>query len=259
MTKTHLILPDSHAHPDYNNDRYDWVGKLILDIKPDVFINIGDTADMSSLSAYDKGKASFHGKNYGKDIEAHLDAQERLFGPIIKAKKKRPRSVILEGNHEHRLKKVLDYEPHLEGIRYGISFRDFDFESRYSDIVEYDGGSPGVISIDGVDYAHYFVSGISGRALQSIHHGYALTQKRFGSSTCGHSHLFDYYVNRDSSGNTRQGLVCGVYQDYVAPWAGAAQCNHWTSGVVIKRNVGGGTYDMQHISLEALRKEYGKA
>ena len=259
MTKTHLILPDSHAHPDYNNDRYDWVGKLILDIKPDVFINIGDTADMSSLSAYDKGKASFHGKNYGKDIEAHLDAQERLFGPIIKAKKKRPRSVILEGNHEHRLKKVLDYEPHLEGIRYGISFRDFDFESRYSDVVEYDGGSPGVINIDGIDYAHYFVSGISGRALQSIHHGYALTQKRFGSSTCGHSHLFDYYVNRDSSGNTRQGLVCGVYQDYVAPWAGAAQCNHWTSGVVIKRNVEGGTYDMQHISLEALRKEYGKA
>jgi Calcineurin-like phosphoesterase len=257
--KTHLILPDSHAHPDYKNDRYDWVGKLILDLKPDVFVNIGDTADMASLSAYDKGKASFHGKNYGKDIEAHLEAQERLFGPIVKAKKKRPYSVILEGNHEHRLKKVLEYEPHLEGVRYGISFRDFDFQSRYSDVVEYDGGSPGVIDIDGISYAHYFVSGISGRALQSTHHGYALTQKRFSSSTCGHSHLFDYYINRDSSGNVRHGLVCGVYQDYVAPWAGKAQCNHWSSGVVIKRGVEDGKYDLQHISLEQLRREYGKA
>ena len=82
MSKTHLIIPDSHAHPDYNNNRYDWIGKLILDLKPDVLINIGDTADMPSLSAYDKGKASFHGRNYEKDINAHLDAQERMWGPI---------------------------------------------------------------------------------------------------------------------------------------------------------------------------------
>ena len=258
MTKTHLVLPDSHAHPDHNNDRYDWIGKLILDLKPDVFINIGDTADMASLSAYDKGKASFHGRSYGKDIEAHLDAQERLWGPITRAKKKKPYSVVLEGNHEHRLKKVLDYEPHLEGIRYGISFRDFDFESRYSDIVEYDGGAPGVINIDGIDYAHYFVSGISGRALQSVHHGHALTQKRFRSSTCGHSHLFDYHVARDSSGLTRQGLVSGVYQDYAPSWAGNSNYNLWTPGVVVKRNVEDGKYDLQHISLEALRDEYGK-
>jgi hypothetical protein len=124
---------------------------------------------------------------------------ERMWGPITKAKKKKPYSVILEGNHEHRIKKVLDYEPHLEGIRYGISFRDLDFASRYSDVVEYDGGNPGVINVDGIDYSHYFVSGISGRALQSVHHGFALTQKRFKSSTCGHSHLFDYHVLRDSS------------------------------------------------------------
>lgn len=258
MSSTHLILPDSHSHPDYSNERFDWVGKLIVDIKPDVFINIGDTADMASLSAYDKGKASFHGRNYGKDIEAHLDAQERLWSPINKAKKKKPYSVILEGNHEHRIKKVLSYEPHLEGVRYGISFRDFDFSSRYSDIVEYDGGSPGIINIDGVDYAHYFVSGISGRAIQSVHHGHTLNVKRFNSSTCGHSHLFDYHVATDSSGNSRHGLVCGVYQDYVSPWAGSAQCNHWTSGVVVKRNVENGRYDLQHISLDALRKEYGK-
>ena len=95
MSRTHLIIPDSHAHPDYKNDRYGYIGKLILDLKPDVLVNIGDTADMASLSAYDKGKASFHGRNYEKDIVSHLDAQERMFSPIVKAKKKRPYSVIL--------------------------------------------------------------------------------------------------------------------------------------------------------------------
>ncbi|RTL05381.1 hypothetical protein EKK58_08265 [Candidatus Dependentiae bacterium] len=256
MSKTHLVIPDSHAHADYKNDRFDYIGKLILDLKPDVLVNIGDTADMPSLSAYDKGKASFHGRNYEKDINAHLDAQERMWGPITKAKKKKPYSVILEGNHEHRIKKVLDYEPHLEGIRYGISFNDLDFKRYYSDIVEYDGGNPGVINVDGISYAHYFVSGISGRPLQSIHHAQALTAKRFNSSTCGHSHLFDYHIAKDSSGTVKQALVCGVYQDYVSPWAGKSICNLWTSGVVVKRNVGDGHYDLQHISIEALKKEY---
>ena len=259
MSRTHLIIPDSHAHPDYKNDRYDYIGKLILDLKPDVLVNIGDTADMASLSAYDKGKASFHGRNYEADINSHLDAQERMWGPITKAKKKKPYSVILEGNHEHRIKRVLEHEPHLEGIKYGISFKDLEFDKYYSDVVEYSGGAPGIITIDGIDYGHFFVSGISGRPLQSVHHGFALTQKRFRSSTCGHSHLLDHYVARDSSGLVRHGLVCGVYQDYVAPWAGKAACNLWTSGVCIKRNVEGGRYDLQHISMEALRREYGKA
>ena len=49
---------------------------------------------------------------------------------VHKRKKKRPHSIILEGNHEHRIKRVLDYEPHLaSGARgkFGISFKDLDF------------------------------------------------------------------------------------------------------------------------------------
>ena len=47
--KVHLCTPDVHAHPDFNNDRADWLGKLILDLKPDVVVNIGDAADPTSL------------------------------------------------------------------------------------------------------------------------------------------------------------------------------------------------------------------
>ena len=258
MGKTHLICPDAHAHPDFHNLRADWLGKLILDVKPDVVVNIGDAADLPSLSSYDKGKASFHGRNYGKDIESHLDFQERMWYPMFKSKKKLPYRVVIEGNHEHRIKRLLDYEPHLSGAKFGVSFSDLDFKSYYSDVVEYSGGQPGVIQIDGIDYSHFFPSGISGRPLQSIHHAYDLTVKRFNSSTVGHSHLLDWYTRRDSSGRVRNGLVCGVYQDYISPWAGSV-CNHWTSGIVIKRNVEDGKYDLQHVSIDSLRKEYGRA
>ena len=256
MGKTHLIVPDQHAHPDFHNDRADWLGKLILDVKPDVVVNIGDAADLPSLSSYDKGKASFHGMNYGKDIESHLDFQDRMWYPMFKSKKKLPYRVVIEGNHEHRIKRLLDLEPHLSGAKFGVSFEDLDFRKYYSDVVEYSGGNSGVVNLDGVSYSHYFPAGISGRPLQSIHHGYDLTVKRFNSSTVGHSHLFDYHVRKDSTGATRMGLVCGVYQDYESPWAGPI-CNHWTSGITIKRNVDNGVYDLQFVSIDTLRKTYG--
>ena len=113
--KTHLVIGDPHAHPDFSNDRADWLGKLILDLKPDVVVNMGDTADLASMSSFDKGKASFHGRNYQKDIEAHLDFQDRMWHPIKKAKRKLPHRVVLEGNHENRIKKAIQYSPELEG------------------------------------------------------------------------------------------------------------------------------------------------
>ncbi len=80
--KTHLVIPDSHAKPDVPNDRFELLGEFILDLKPDVIVNIGDGADMESLCSYDKGKKSFEGRRYKKDIEAHLDAQQKMFKPI---------------------------------------------------------------------------------------------------------------------------------------------------------------------------------
>ena len=68
MSRTHLIIPDPHAHPDFHNERADWLGKLIKYLKPDVVINIGDAADMPSLCSYDKCTRAFGVRSYRKDI-----------------------------------------------------------------------------------------------------------------------------------------------------------------------------------------------
>lgn len=255
MSRTHLIVPDSHAHPDHHNERADWLGRLIADVKPDVLVHIGDSADMASLSLYDKGKKSFQGRNYKKDIDAHLDFQERMFAPIKKLKRRLPYSVFCIGNHEHRISRAIESSPELEGA---ISLKDLHLNEYYDDVVDYSGGTPGVINIDGISYAHYFVGGIAGRPLGGIHAGYAIATKKFSSATCGHSHLFDTSWHVDLKGRPIIGTVVGCYQDYDNDWAGEV-AQLWNRGVVIKRNVSDGGYDLQYIRLESLKKEYGNA
>lgn len=256
-SKTVLVVPDQHAHPDFSNERADWLGKMILDLKPDVLVNMGDAADMESLCSYDKGKAQFYSRSYTKDIEAHLDFQERMWKPIKKAKRKKPYNVCLVGNHEQRVEKVLSYEPHLEGEKHGISMRDFDFEKHYHEVVPYDGSTPGVYSLDGVLFAHYFISGVMGRPIGGEHHASSLIAKNHCSSVAAHSHTFDFSVKQRADGKTLMGLVTGVYQDYKSPWAGAS-ANLWQSGVSVLHGFEEGRWDLEWVSLRRLEVEYGK-
>jgi len=256
MTKTHLIIPDQHAHPKYNNKRAEWLSELINDVRPDVVVNIGDAADMPSLCSYDKGTKSFIGRSYEQDINAHLDFQEKLFSSLRKKKKKLPRRIFIEGNHDHRIKRAIEVQPELEGERFGVSFRDLDLARHYNDVVEYDGATPGIINVDGVSYSHFLVSGVLGRAISGEHPAYTLLSKNFTSCTVGHLHTADLCFRTDTNGNRRIGLVCGVFQDWDAHFAGQAN-RIWWRGVVVKRGVDKGNYDPEFISIDQLRKEYG--
>ena len=253
MSKVHLVIPDSHARPDYNNERFDWLGELIKEVRPDVVVNLGDGADMASLCSYDKGKKSFHGRTYRKDIDAFLDSQERLWSPIRRTKKRLPYSVYLVGNHEQRIDRAIELSPELDGT---VSLDDLQLLEWYDQVRDYDGGTPGVLELDGIHYAHYFVSGIMGRPIGGEHPAHALVTKRLVSSTCGHSHIADYCIRTNGDGRKVYGCVAGVYQDYRASFAGAAN-DLWWKGVVLKTNVENGCYDIQWISMDTIRKEYG--
>lgn len=559
MSKDILCVPDCHAHPDFNNDRADWLGKFILDRKPDVVVNMGDTFDMPSLSSYDKGKASFHGASYEKDIESGLDFLDRMWHPIKKAKKKRPHSVFLEGNHCvpkdtdiltergwvniedvttedrvmslegwtsveethrvfysgplykfgdrssasyvtedhrvyyyngsgnltvkfakdcpenldlpvstilegdvnltnaqiafnavaltdshhtkggglvfyqsgekadriesiiqsvgvpyrkvlrnrapthicgkklksvqdayefhmtekpdwvvdnnkempewvfdlsveqfevlldvlifcdgsiptratssrvfygqlkiceslqaalvtkgyratiseyrdghfrvnisktlkcrakkqvveesydnwvyclttgtgnflmrqnykpvftgncHRLKKVLEYDPHLAGDRFGVSYKNYQLADYHNEVVYYEGQTPGIYTCEGVNFAHYFIAGVMGKPLQSVHHAASLIDKNHESCVAAHTHTFDYAVRNTVTGKTVMGLVCGVYQDYDTKWGGHVN-QLWFPCVCYLRGAEDGRYSLEVISLSALRREYG--
>jgi hypothetical protein len=253
LSKTILVLPDQHSHPEFNNDRADWAGRFILDLKPDIVVNIGDASDMSSLSSYDKGKRSFYGKSYAKDVAAHLDFQERLWHPIRKAKRKLPYSIFFEGNHEHRIEKALDLSPELVGT---LDIGDFELDYFYDEFVGYDGATPGIKEVEGISFAHYMTSGVKGLPIGGEHHANSLLAKGFRSCVVGHIHTTDYAVRTDANGKRIQAVVVGVYQDYDAPWAGAQVNKLWWPGLVILHNVENGTFDPQWVSLKWLRETY---
>lgn len=250
---THLVIPDPHCHPDHNNDRADLLAKLIIDLRPDVVVNLGDQFDMASLSGYDKGKRSFHGRSYRADIDHGIEFSERLWGPVRATKKRLPYRIFLEGNHEHRIERALDLSPEMEGT---MGFKDFELDKYYDEVVRYDGATPGIITVDGIAYAHYFISGVMGRPISGEHPGYSLLSKLGSSVTAGHLHTTDYCVRTNVHGRKQHGLVAGCFFDYNNGWAGEANKLYWR-GVIIKRNVHEGDYDPQWVSIEQLQKEYG--
>lgn len=255
MSKTYVIVPDQHATPDQHNRRAEWLGKFIRDVSPHVVVNLGDGADMSSLCSYDKGKKSFQGRTYSADIRAHTDFQSRLWDTVRAAKKKLPRRVYLIGNHEQRIDRAIEYQSELDGV---ISYSDLELNKWYDTVIPYTGGTPGTIQMDGINFAHYIVSGISGRPISGEHHAYSLLAKNHVSCVVGHSHTFDYCVRTRGDGRKIAGVVAGVFQDYDSVYAGDS-CRFWHRGVVVLRNVEDGCFDLEQVSLDRLKKEYGNA
>lgn len=254
MSRTHLVIPDPHATPGVSNVRAEWAGRLINEVRPDVVVVLGDTADMSSLCSYDRGKRSFHGRTYANDIVAHGDFQDRLWSVVRAAKRKLPLRVTLIGNHEQRIERAIDVQPELEGV---ISYDDLELERWYDVVVPYSGSTPGVIDIDGITYAHYLVSGVSGRAISGEHLAYSLLAKHYTSCTVGHNHTLDCCVRTNAAGKKMVGMCAGVFQEHDSSYAGEAN-KLWWRGVVIKRNVQDGCYDPEFVSLDRLKKEYGR-
>jgi len=254
MSRTYLIIPDCHAHPDHNNRRADYLANLIIDLSPDVVINMGDQFDMSSLSDYDKGKRSFQGKSYKKDIEAGLEFHDRVWSPVRARKKKMPYRVVLEGNHEHRIERALDLSPELAGT---IGFSDYAFEDYYHEVVRYDGQLPGIFRSDGILFAHYFPTGVSGRPMGGVSPARMMAQKNKVSCVAGHIHTFDFFSEKNIDDKAINCLVAGCYQDYINDWAGAIG-KFWRAGVSILRNVEDGDYDLQWVSLKNLEQAYSE-
>ena len=254
---TAIVWTCSHASPQVDNKRFEWLGNLIFDIRPDYTVDLGDFADLSSLNTYDtRYPKAIVAQNYEKDIESAIDAQEKIWNKFTTRKVKRPYRYGFEGNHENRIKKALSHDPRLEGSKYGISFDHLQTKRFYDEYFGYENGAPAIRCIDGVHYAHYVGSGNYGTAISGLHHAYALTVKLAASCTVGHSHKRSYFVKQEARPYPIHGLVAGCFKGKDESWAGQAN-QEWWKGVTVKRNIKNGDYDLQFISMEELERNYG--
>lgn len=255
---TAVVFSCGHTDPDVSNERFDWLGELIYDVRPDYVIDLGDGADMRSLNSYDtRYPEAIVSQSYQDDIEHYNEAMSRLREKPSVRKYKRPFWVGFEGNHENRIKTAVKHDPRVEGERYGVSFKHLQTDHWFDEYHEYTNSAPTIHNYDGVDYAHYVGAGNFGRAISGVHHAYGLLQKRYRSCTVGHSHKRDLYFKDDVGSNGAIGAVIGCYKGAEEGWAGQSN-KEWFKGVLIKRNICDGLYEPQFVSLETLRRTYGK-
>src|SRR5688572_10745342 len=125
MAKKILIIPDAHAHPKYDNERFSWLGRFALSEKPDKIICLGDFVEMDSLSWFDR-VGDKEGKRYASDISVARDAMDRLLSPFRTRHAKMPSLTMLLGNHEARIGSFLSENPKMSGK---VSYNDLPFEA----------------------------------------------------------------------------------------------------------------------------------
>jgi len=249
---THLFIPDTQIKPNVDLHHLIACGRLIVDRKPDTIIQIGDFADMESLSSYDQGKKCFEGRSYKNDVFACHQGLSDLFTPLknyrLKNDDYNPRKVITLGNHEYRINRAVNDDPKLSGL---ISHKDLKFDEYFDEIYPYQRE----VVIDGVSYAHNFVNKSSLK--KGILAGAIDTKlKNMGYSfSMGHQQTFQYGIRHVNKEIVNHGLVAGAFYLHDESYMGEQGNDHWR-GVVLCHNVHNGQYDIETITIESLINKY---
>ena len=109
-----------------------------------------------------------------------------------------------------------------------------------------------VVSIDGINYSHYFTSGVMGRAVPNARQ---LLIKKHQSCTMGHVQYWDIHKDTRADGTSIIGLFSGSCylhnEDYLGP-----QGNSYDRGIWMKHEVKDGSYFPMYVSLQFLKEKY---
>lgn len=247
-----LVLPDVQAKPGVDFSFLSRIGQYAVEKKPDIIVCIGDFADMSSLSSYDKGKKSFEGRRYKRDIEAAQFAMQAFLRPIEdhnKTAKKpyKPRMVMTLGNHEERILRAINDDPKLDGV---LSIDDLAYKEYGWEVYPF----LEVVIIEGVAFAHYFATGVMGRPANS-----AAAQLRVANMSCfsGHQQGKQIAYAKRADGAILTSIVSGSCYEHEEHFLGP-QVNkqHWR-GFFVLHDTKNGTFDEMPVSLSFINQRYG--
>jgi hypothetical protein len=248
----HFFIPDVQAKPGSKVDFLRAAGNYIVEKKPDVIIQIGDFADLPSLSSYDRGLKSFEGRNYTDDLWAAREAMDALLEPLFKyndrARKNKdklykPRMVLTLGNHENRINRVINEDRKLEGL---ISTNDLPYQDW--EVVPF----LEVECIDGVAYSHFFTSGCMGRPITTAQ---ALLTKKHMSCIAGHQQGRQIAYARRADGREMTAIISGSFYEHDEDYMDH-QSNQVWKGCWMLHEVNDGAFDEMAVSLRYLKENY---
>ena len=250
-----LVIPDCQVKPGVCTDHLEWAGKAICDYRPDVVVNIGDFADMPSLSTHDKaGSKYFEGKRYLEDVEAAKEGMKKLLAPLKalqlsqkqqKHKVYRPRMVLTLGNHEARINRAVNNNPQLEGL---LSVKDLQYERDWE---VFPFLHP--VFISGVGFNHYWPTGAMGRPASSAS---VIVSKLHQSCVAGHQQGRQVAYGKRADGTPICCIIAGSFYLHNEDYMDDLSNKHWR-GLVVLNEVKDGAFDEMFLSIEYLKRKYG--
>jgi hypothetical protein len=247
-----LVLPDVQAKPGNDFSFLTSIGNYILAKQPDVIVNIGDFADMESLSTYDRGLKSFEGRSYQKDIWAAREAMDALLTPIYeynkrakrnKDKQYKPRMVLTLGNHENRINRAINEDRKLDGL---ISTDDLPYQDW--EVIPF----LQVVVIEGIAFSHYFCSGSMGRPVGSAQ---ALLTKMHMSCFAGHAQGRSIAYGKRADGTDMTAIISGSCYLHDEDYLNGQTNNHWR-GLWLLHNCKDGSFDECAVPLHYIVDNY---
>ena len=251
-----LVIPDCQVKEGLSTDHLMWAGKAICEYKPDVVVNLGDFADMPSLSTHDKvGSKYFEGLRYKKDINAAKDAMKVLLSPLrdLQSKQKKnkekvykPRMVMLLGNHENRIDRAVNNNPTLEGL---ISVKDLEYEKDWE---VHSFLHP--IFINGVGFNHYWPVGAMGRPASSPA---SIISKLHMSCIAGHQQGKQVSYGKRADGKPITAVIVGSYYLHDESYMDQLSNKHWR-GLLVMHEVEDGHFDEMFLSIDYLERKYNE-
>lgn len=249
---THLLIPDVQTKKGVPTKHLTWIGKYIVDRRPDTIIQIGDFADMPSLSSWDKGRKSFEGRRYKADLDASHTSMDLLMNEVAKARGYKPRLVLTLGNHEDRITRAVEGMAELEGT---MSVDDLAYSDWGWDVYPF----LEVATVDGIAYSHFFPRAASGKVVQTRNgapNAKAQLVREGRSCTAGHQQGIDIAC-LPLAGKLQWGLIAGSCYLHKEGYLGPQGNKHW-QGVVLKVGVNKGSYSPIIVDLDYLGKRYKK-
>ena len=252
----HLVIPDTQIRSQDDMEYLNHIGQYIGHKQPDVVVQIGDFADMPSLSSYDYGKKAYEGRRYALDVDASKRGMDALLGPLNDYNNKqrkngkrlyKPRLVLTLGNHEDRINRAINSDPKLDGLM-GIS--DLGYEGYGWEVHPF----LEVVVIDGVAYSHYFVTGTAGRPASTAA---AQLNKKHMSCVAGHQQGRQSASAYRADGKRITSIIAGSCYEHDEDYLGPQGNNHWR-GLLMLHDVVDGEFNEMYVPLDFLRTKYGQ-
>jgi hypothetical protein len=246
-----MVLPDVQAKPGVDFSYLSRIGKYAVDKRPDIIVCLGDFADMCSLSSYDRGKKSFEGRRYKRDVEAAHWAMSAFLTPITEYNEKnpkrpyKPRLVLTLGNHEDRINRAVNDDPKLDGVLSidDLQYKDFGWE--VYDFLE-------VVMVEGIAFSHYFTTGLMGRPVTTAQ---ACLTKKHQSCIQGHQQGLQIATGYQADGALLTSVIAGSCYEHNESYLGPQGNNHWRGFLMLHDTING-SFDLMPVSLKYVNRRY---